>query len=183
MPSPRIDPEVQEISSATPTSGARGATASDQESKDSRLEEELLLLFEKALQDPASKRVESPRPPIDPAVQQDLAVSSATVAQVFICCQHFDSFSLFILLYFLFASIRNWIGGEQVANPSASSKAAATNGPGGMMAIYSRHWGPERSVQILRDPTKSLGISIVGGKVMDDRFKWESRRRFIRGES
>ena len=29
----------------------------------------------------------------------------------------------------------------------------------------SRHWGPERSVQILRDPTKSLGISIVGGKV------------------
>lgn len=34
-----------------------------------------------------------------------------------------------------------------------------------MMAIYSRHWGPERSVQILRDPTKSLGISIVGGKV------------------
>ena len=28
-----------------------------------------------------------------------------------------------------------------------------------------RHWGPERSVPITRDPTKSLGISIVGGKV------------------
>jgi len=28
-----------------------------------------------------------------------------------------------------------------------------------------RHWGPERSVPITRDPTQSLGISIVGGKV------------------
>jgi phosphoribosylformylglycinamidine (FGAM) synthase-like enzyme len=54
---------------------------------------------------------------------------------------------------------------KQVANPSANPPVAATNGTSGMMAIYSRHWGPERSVQILRDPTKSLGISIVGGKV------------------
>lgn len=57
----------------------------------------------------------------------------------------------------------------QVANPSAKATgngtAAATNGTSGMMAIYSRHWGPERSVVILRDPAKSLGISIVGGKV------------------
>lgn len=56
-----------------------------------------------------------------------------------------------------------------MANSSASHKGngavSATNGTSGMMAIYSRHWGPERSVQILRDPTKSLGISIVGGKV------------------
>lgn len=52
-----------------------------------------------------------------------------------------------------------------MANPSANPPVAATNGTSGMMAIYSRHWGPERSVQILRDPTKSLGISIVGGKV------------------
>ena len=57
----------------------------------------------------------------------------------------------------------------QVANPSAKATgngtAAAINGTSGMMAIYSRHWGPERSVVILRDPAKSLGISIVGGKV------------------
>jgi hypothetical protein len=55
------------------------------------------------------------------------------------------------------------------ANPSAKATgngtATATNGTSGMMAIYSRHWGPERSVVILRDPAKSLGISIVGGKV------------------
>ncbi|XP_059351860.1 multiple PDZ domain protein-like isoform X2 [Daphnia carinata] len=57
----------------------------------------------------------------------------------------------------------------QVAHSNASAKGSgsvsATNGTSGMMAIYSRHWGPERSVQIVRDPTKSLGISIVGGKV------------------
>ena len=32
-------------------------------------------------------------------------------------------------------------------------------------SLMARHWGPERSVPITRDPTKSLGISIVGGKV------------------
>ncbi len=68
-----------------------------------------------------------------------------------------------------------------MANPSASPKAtgngtvAATNGTSGMMAIYSRHWGPERSVQILRDPTKSLGISIVGGKVFKTLIDSEAR--------
>ncbi|XP_046646627.1 multiple PDZ domain protein-like isoform X7 [Daphnia pulicaria] len=151
VPSPRIDPEVQEINSATlpPTpsgaEGAVGATASEHESKDSRLEEsELLLLSEEEevaqpeLGDglPASKRVESPQLPIDPAVQQEPAVSSSISTTT-----------------------------VQVANPSANPPVAATNGTSGMMAIYSRHWGPERSVQILRDPTKSLGISIVGGKV------------------
>ncbi|KZS10937.1 putative Inactivation-no-after-potential D protein [Daphnia magna] len=50
-------------------------------------------------------------------------------------------------------------------NRTGNGAVSATNGTSGMMAIYSRHWGPERSVQILRDPTKSLGISIVGGKV------------------
>lgn len=98
VPSPRIDPEVQEINSATlpPTpSGAQGATASEHESKDNRLEEsELLLLSEEEevaqpeLGDglPASKRVESPQLPIDPAVQQEPAVSSSistTTVQVF----------------------------------------------------------------------------------------------------
>lgn len=104
VPSPRIDPEVQEINSATlpPTlsgaqgaQGAQGATASEHESKDSRLEEsELLLLSEEEevaqpeLGDglPASKRVESPQLPIDPAVQQEPAVSSSistTTVQVF----------------------------------------------------------------------------------------------------
>ncbi|XP_046458555.1 multiple PDZ domain protein-like isoform X4 [Daphnia pulex] len=151
VPSPRIDPEVQEINSATlpPTpsgaQGAEGATASEHESKDSRLEEpELLLLSEEEeeaqpeLGDglPASKRVESPQLPIDPAVQQEPAVSSSISTTI-----------------------------AQVAYPSANPPVAATNGTSGMMAIYSRHWGPERSVQILRDPTKSLGISIVGGKV------------------
>ncbi len=57
-----------------------------------------------------------------------------------------------------------------MTNPSASPKSgtavgAANGTSSGMTAILSRHWGPERSVQILRDPTKSLGISIVGGKV------------------
>jgi hypothetical protein len=101
VPSPRIDPEVQEINSATlpPTpsgaEGAQGATASEHESKDNRLEEsELLLLSEEEevaqpeLGDglPASKRVESPQLPIDPAVQQEPAVSSSistTTVQVF----------------------------------------------------------------------------------------------------
>ncbi|EFX86869.1 hypothetical protein DAPPUDRAFT_97010 [Daphnia pulex] len=166
VPSPRIDPEVQEINSATlrprtpsgakGAKGAEGATASEHESKESRLEEsELLLLSEEEEEEeeeeaqpelgdglPASKRVESPQLPIDPAVQQEPAVSSSISTTI-----------------------------VQVVNPSASPKAtgngtvAATNGTSGMMAIYSRHWGPERSVQILRDPTKSLGISIVGGKV------------------
>ena len=66
----------------------------------------------------------------------------------------------------------------QVANPSAKATgngtAAATNGTSGMMAIYSRHWGPERSVVILRDPAKSLGISIVGGKVNQQKKMYQS---------
>lgn len=41
----------------------------------------------------------------------------------------------------------------------------ASNGSGMSSSALSRHWGPERSVNITRDPTQSLGISIVGGKV------------------
>ena len=60
-----------------------------------------------------------------------------------------------------------------MTNSSVSPKPGTAVGPNGgsnnssgaMTAILSRHWGPERSVPIVRDPTKSLGISIVGGKV------------------
>jgi hypothetical protein len=31
--------------------------------------------------------------------------------------------------------------------------------------LLAKHWGPERMVEILREPNCSLGISIVGGKV------------------
>ena len=34
--------------------------------------------------------------------------------------------------------------------------------------LLAKHWGPERLVEILREPNCSLGISIVGGKVSDD---------------
>ena len=34
--------------------------------------------------------------------------------------------------------------------------------------LLAKHWGPERLVEILREPNCSLGISIVGGKVRDD---------------
>lgn len=47
----------------------------------------------------------------------------------------------------------------------AASNGAAASATSSSTLSLSRHWGPERSVQILRDPTKSLGISIVGGKV------------------
>lgn len=30
---------------------------------------------------------------------------------------------------------------------------------------WSKHWGPERLVEIYREPKTSLGLSIVGGKV------------------
>jgi hypothetical protein len=40
--------------------------------------------------------------------------------------------------------------------------AAALSPPSVLLA---KHWGPERMVQILREPNCSLGISIVGGKV------------------
>ena len=48
------------------------------------------------------------------------------------------------------------------ATATATAAAAmASNGAGSAAAL----WGPERSVNIVRDPSKSLGISIVGGKV------------------
>ncbi|CAG7720104.1 unnamed protein product, partial [Allacma fusca] len=31
--------------------------------------------------------------------------------------------------------------------------------------LLAKHWGPERLVEVLKEPAKSLGISIVGGKV------------------
>lgn len=35
---------------------------------------------------------------------------------------------------------------------------------------WSKHWGPERLVEIHREPKTSLGLSIVGGKVRKTRF-------------
>ncbi|XP_045028457.1 multiple PDZ domain protein isoform X3 [Daphnia magna] len=144
--SPPLEPQVQDVE-AKPAE-ADGATTAAGE----RQQQEVAAMSSVSPQVPAeqqqqqleqgesvaaaSERAETPQLPIDPSVQSEL--SSATIAQ-------------------------------QVANSSASHKGngavSATNGTSGMMAIYSRHWGPERSVQILRDPTKSLGISIVGGKV------------------
>jgi hypothetical protein len=37
--------------------------------------------------------------------------------------------------------------------------------------LLAKHWGPERLVEILREPNCSLGISIVGGKV---RYNYKS---------
>jgi hypothetical protein len=34
--------------------------------------------------------------------------------------------------------------------------------------LLAKHWGPERLVEILREPNCSLGISIVGGKVRNN---------------
>ena len=110
VPSPRIDPEVEDIIKSTLPSGAAGvvgATASD-ESRDSRLEE-VLLLSEEAQQElvvvqgdclPASsKRVESPQLPIDPAVHQELAVSSTNSTTII---QVQNSLSFLFFFWFLF---------------------------------------------------------------------------------
>ena len=51
-------------------------------------------------------------------------------------------------------------GGASVAGISNGLTSSASSS-----SLMARHWGPERSVPITRDPTKSLGISIVGGKV------------------
>lgn len=37
--------------------------------------------------------------------------------------------------------------------------------------LLAKHWGPERMVEILREPNCSLGISIVGGKVRCNSMK------------
>ncbi|XP_069682015.1 multiple PDZ domain protein-like isoform X7 [Periplaneta americana] len=41
--------------------------------------------------------------------------------------------------------------------------ASASSSPSSV--LLAKHWGPERMVEILREPNCSLGISIVGGKV------------------
>ena len=103
VPSPRIDPEVEDIVKSTlppggGVVGAVGSTALDEYQQDGgRLDEELTLSEEThelgaAVQVggdslPASKRVESPQQlPIDPEVfQQELTVSSTnstTISQV-----------------------------------------------------------------------------------------------------
>ncbi|XP_046389113.1 inaD-like protein isoform X2 [Ischnura elegans] len=50
---------------------------------------------------------------------------------------------------------------------NASGASGATGGAGGgkSSVLLAKHWGPERLVEVLREPNCSLGISIVGGKV------------------
>lgn len=50
-------------------------------------------------------------------------------------------------------------------NMTSNNNNNTSTAPALTTSTLLRNWGPERSVQILRDPTKSLGISIVGGKV------------------
>jgi hypothetical protein len=49
--------------------------------------------------------------------------------------------------------------------------ATASSPPSVLLA---KHWGPERMVEILREPNCSLGISIVGGKVRHNQIKGNS---------
>ncbi|KAI9558121.1 hypothetical protein GHT06_014874 [Daphnia sinensis] len=136
--SPPIEPQVQDVQAkATPEEGPTG---------ENQQLELAAMSSGPAEQDPvqqgeslpaACERAETPQLPIDPPVQSEPSLNSTAIAQV----------------------------ANSSASPKGSGTVSATNGTSGMMAIYSRHWGPERSVQILRDPTKSLGISIVGGKV------------------
>lgn len=51
----------------------------------------------------------------------------------------------------------------------------------GDVVTWSKHWGPERLVEIYREPKASLGLSIVGGKVR--RKVLSSSRRYSRGIS
>ena len=87
---------------------------------------------------------------------------------------------------FIFKSVRSWMESNwkeispgiflfwwlsnQVSNSTSAGRVVgvggASNGSGMSSSALSRHWGPERSVNITRDPTQSLGISIVGGKVL-----------------
>jgi hypothetical protein len=54
--------------------------------------------------------------------------------------------------------------------PPPTSDMTVTQGHAGSVSspssvLLAKHWGPERLVEILREPNCSLGISIVGGKV------------------
>ena len=82
----------------------------------------------------------------------------------FVMFEDFTSFFFFVCL-FVFVGYC-W---HQVSNSTSAGRVVgvggASNGSGMSSSALSRHWGPERSVPITRDPTQSLGISIVGGKV------------------
>ncbi|KAF4524174.1 hypothetical protein B566_EDAN010630 [Ephemera danica] len=53
----------------------------------------------------------------------------------------------------------------QVSGSSVAGKKSAAMSGAGQQQVMSKHWGPERLVEILREPNCSLGISIVGGRV------------------
>jgi hypothetical protein len=58
-------------------------------------------------------------------------------------------------------------GGTTFVQESSSSAnaSAKSSGDEGAALLLAKHWGPERLVEVHREPNKSLGISIVGGKV------------------
>ena len=57
------------------------------------------------------------------------------------------------------------VGDSTSALGKAVGVVGAAGAPLTMNSALARHWGPERSVRVTKDPAKSLGISIVGGKV------------------
>lgn len=48
---------------------------------------------------------------------------------------------------------------------SGGGTGGGSSGDESSALLLAKHWGPERLVQVHREPGKSLGISIVGGKV------------------
>ena len=48
---------------------------------------------------------------------------------------------------------------------SSATTSAKSSGDEGAALLLAKHWGPERLVEVFKEPNKSLGISIVGGKV------------------
>jgi len=48
---------------------------------------------------------------------------------------------------------------------SSANTSAKSSGDEGAALLLAKHWGPERLVEVYKEPNKSLGISIVGGKV------------------
>ncbi|XP_035710408.1 multiple PDZ domain protein isoform X3 [Folsomia candida] len=63
------------------------------------------------------------------------------------------------------------LSGSGSRSASTSKGASGTGGTGtgsgdeGAALLLAKHWGPERLVEVQREAGKSLGISIVGGKV------------------
>jgi hypothetical protein len=59
-------------------------------------------------------------------------------------------------------------GQDSTGSSGGATKAATSSSgeEGGAALLLAKHWGPERLVELQKEPNKSLGISIVGGKVI-----------------